>query len=359
MKTKMKRLTTLLLAVVLTITTAKVSVFAAAQPRVAVQIKMSSSADTQNEVTQNQVITAVVSWKNVLTTTGEPVTLTATNGAQILIQNASDVTFVGDTSSSVSSISRNSTGDLVTLTTGTPSLDPTNWNSLIFDIKAPSNAGNFKLSAKVGSNSTPSNPQTNFVEHEFNMSKLLSVNTSKDTIDGIENFEVFGTIDFSALNYANAYMLAMEVRNKQSGAVAFNSTSMNIPSSGNYNMGTFAFEKTHIDGTYEIEIVLLDRNYNTLYSAKKDITHTNTIYFPIHYQYKCGGSSSGKLGFGGGILGSGRIGDTVIVTAPNVANAYVLNVTINGAPANFINGNQIAVLITGETELYFNYRYNN
>lgn len=415
MITKLKKCIVLFLVAIMSIA---FSISSFAEPRVAVQINMSTDADNLEEVGPRDEITATVTWKSVLASSGERFTIQTTNGAEILIENEEDVTFQADgTSSSIKSVVRNSSGDTVTFTSGPPATSPSE-NKIIFKIKAPSKAGKFNMSVKIGAESTPNNPSTNFAEKEFTVNPL-KVDTSLDVIKENESFEVFGTVVFD-----DTLMIAMEIRNKSTGEIAFDSTTTTVSSDGKYSMGSFSFNESHATGKYIVEVLLLDSSYNPVSTAKKEIELVKSI-IPISMDYRdiASGQSlsshimefeygssvtlSPKLVFtgyelvgvlvngqqasdnqlqvtvteplevvfqyeklygvslkfiydgmfGGGEMGSGghRLGAVVHVTAPDKAGYKLVGVLVNDQRSTLINGNQVQVTITGNMEVSFEY----
>ena len=191
MSMKLKKGIALFLAVVMSIASTQISALAMITPRVAVQISMSTDVDQLDDVRPNTEITATVTWKSVLASAGEPITIQVSNGAEILINNEADVAFKANgVSAAIKSVNRNDVGDVVTFTSGRPATSPLE-NDITFKIKAPSTMGDFNMSVKIGSESTPNNPLTNYSEREFFVSPL-TVETTRDVIDDVEPFEVFG-----------------------------------------------------------------------------------------------------------------------------------------------------------------------
>lgn len=421
MSFKLKKCTALFLAVVMSIFSAQVNAFAMIAPRVAVavQISMSTDADQSNEVRPNDEITATVTWKSVLAPTGEPITIRVTNGAEILIYNQADVVFrANGVPASIQPVTRSTSGDVVTFISGTPATSPLE-NKITFQIKSPSSAGDFKLSVKIGSDSTAANPLTNFVEREFTILPL-TVNTSLDIVDGAEPFEVFGEVAVD-----DAFIIAMEIHNKETGDIAFGSTTMDISSNGRYTLGLFSFNESHAAGVYIVEVVLLDSGFNPVGTVKKEIQHvteqivsvkfmnvdTGEIFLSYSKKYNYGATISPEVIYSNyslvGALVNGqpveggkvklttngptevvfqfeilygiRItsinlarpglpmqvqistgghpnGAVVDVTAPEFDNYEVVGVLVNGQRATLINGNQVQVTINGSMEVTFEYR---
>ncbi|MCL2227489.1 MAG: hypothetical protein FWB97_07675 [Oscillospiraceae bacterium] len=98
MKLKSKRVAILLLTLAMLLTLAPLTVFAGPgfigiQPRVAVGIDMFTDADGYAEVEANEVISVTVGFRSILAPNGEPITIRATNGAEILVTDIGDVQF--------------------------------------------------------------------------------------------------------------------------------------------------------------------------------------------------------------------------------------------------------------------------
>lgn len=280
MSSKVKKSLALFLIAILSVTSVQVNVFAMNAPRVAVHISMSTDADKSGNVEPEEEITATVTWKGMFASTGEPVTIQVTNGAEILVYNEEDVDFQANgVPAAIKSVTRTPSGDSVTFTSGTPAASPLE-NKISFKIKAPSTTGSFNLSAKIGLNTTPNNPQTNFVEEEFNVNPLR-LNTTLDVIDQNDSFEVFGSLAFD-----DAFMLAMQIYNKETGSVAFETTTTDISREGKFTLGTYTFDDSHATGVYTVEIVLFDSNFTPIATAKKEIEHLKS-YHEISYVYKC------------------------------------------------------------------------
>ncbi len=279
MISKLKRCITISLIFLISLASVQMNASAMISPHMAVQISMSTDAGSDNEVKANEEINAAVTWRSVMAPTGEPITIQVTDGAKILIHNEEDITFSADgIPTPVNSIACSPDGDMVTFVTGIPATSPAE-NQISFTIKAPSNAVKFDLSVKIGSDSIPANPMTNFVQQEFTVKALL-LSTSLDIIFGDTAFDIYGEV-----NYEDALMIAMEVRNKETGDIAYGTTTMNLNNSGNNLLGTFAFDNSHPGGIYVIEAILLDSSFVPVASETKEIEHIKFSEVPISYKY--------------------------------------------------------------------------
>lgn len=167
MITKTRKIMALILFVIISVASVPVSAFATNAPRVAVQISMATDADKTGEVGPGDEISVTVTWKGVLASSGEPITIQVTNGAEILIYNEGDVVFQANgTPASIKPVTRTPNGETVTFASGSPATSPLE-NKITFKVKAPSSAGNFNLSIRIGTNTTPNKPLINFVEEEL------------------------------------------------------------------------------------------------------------------------------------------------------------------------------------------------
>lgn len=279
MSFKLKKYGTLLIIILLSFASMQITASAMISPHMAVQISMTTDAGPNNEVQGGDEINAVVTWRSVMAPAGEPITIQVTDGAEILINSEEDITFSADgLPAPVNSIVRSPDGNMVTFMSGIPATSPAE-NQLSFAIKAPSNAVNFGLSVKIGADAIPANPATNFVQQEFSVKALL-VSTSLDIIFGDTAFDIYGEV-----NYEDAFMIAMEVRNKETGDIAYGTTTMDLNNSGNNLLGTFAFDNSHPAGIYVVEAMLLDSSFVPVATEIKEIEHRKYSEVPISYKY--------------------------------------------------------------------------
>jgi hypothetical protein len=277
MNLKIKKNVVLFFAIVMCFVFMKDNALAQKAPRVAVQIAMNTDADSSDEVRTNQEITATVTWKGVRAASGEPITIQATNGAKILINNEADVLFTANgTPAPITSVVSN-LDDQVTFMSGTPVTSPLD-NQITFRVKAPAQATTFHFSVKIGSKTVPSDIRTNYIEKSFSAKPYLKVETSDDEIVASAPFEVFGEVA-----YDDIFMIALEVRNKETNQVVFDSFTMDILDNGNFNFGTFNFDDSHEVGTYIVEAILLDNSFTEVTSAKKEILYKNMIDVTVKY----------------------------------------------------------------------------
>lgn len=344
-KDKIIKSIALFFAVTMSVSSMQTIAFAKGTPRVAVQMSMSTNTDKSNEVGPNDEITAVVTWKSVLASAGEPITIRVTNGAEILISNEEDVEFKANgIAAPIKSVSRNSSGDTITFKSGAPASSPLE-NKITFKVQAPSSTGQFNLSVKIGSDTTADKPSINFVEKELTVNPFRLL-TSLNVIDGSESFEVFGKAVLD-----DAFMVAMEMHNKETGEVVFEATTMDISSDGQYTLGSFAFNDSHAIGEYVIDAVLLDSNFNSIATSTKEIERIKTviIYDDISIKYK---DDSGT------ILGSyteqHERGSSVTISPQLIfsSNYEFIGSLLNGQS---VEGDKVPFTVTGPAEVVFQY----
>lgn len=343
MKFQLKKWTVLFLAVIMSLALTQIGASAMITPRVAVQISMSTDVDNLYQIRTNKEVTVNVTWKSVLASAGEPITIKVTNGAEILVYDKSDVTFMANgVAASIKPVTRSADGDVVTFVSGSPASSPLE-NNITFKVKAPSTPGDFKLSVKIGSETMPNNPLTNFVEREFTVSPLV-VDTSVDVVDGFDSFDVFGEVD-----HEDAFIIAMEIHNKETGDVAFESLTMDISNDGNYSLGSFSFDDSHAIGAYVIDVVLLDSSFNPVATAKKEIERIMSAPLDISIKYLVLDPEESLLRY----TEQYRYGEVASFSPKVFFSAYRLTgIMLNG---ELIEGRNLEMTITESAEVVFLY----
>jgi hypothetical protein len=246
------------IAILLNYSIVSIFAFETIAPLVAVQISMSTSADQVSDVDVEEIIGITLRWKSVLATSGEPITINVTNGAEILITDENSVEFLaGGNPLSVKDVIVNPSKDVVKLKTA--SITASNMdNELIFQIKAPSNAGNFEVSTKIGLDNTPINAMTNYVERTFSVvGSNLYATISPEVVIGTMTFDIWGN---TGLTNANDFevMASYKVTHQGTGTDVFEYGDF-INSDGTFSYGPFSFFNENAPyGIYDIEISLFD-----------------------------------------------------------------------------------------------------
>ncbi len=165
MSSRSKKITVLLLTILISLNLLPINASAMISPFVTVLLSMSTDAGPDNEVNGGDEINVVVTWKGVYHGNGERLIIQVTNGAEILINSGADVIFDANGQQlPVNSVTRSPAGDVVTVITGPAAQTPAD-NYFYFTIKAPSSTVNFDLSVTTGY-PVSLNPR-NFVQQEF------------------------------------------------------------------------------------------------------------------------------------------------------------------------------------------------
>ncbi|MCL2222975.1 MAG: hypothetical protein FWB92_11725 [Oscillospiraceae bacterium] len=261
MKNTTKRAFALLLTFAMMLTFMPFASYAlGAVPRVALLLEMDTSATPNSDVDVNEEIIVSVRFRSILAPNGEPVTVTVTNGAQILINDESDVLFEAN---GVARPIRNiiASNNSVSFTTGAPATTPL-FNDLTFSIAAPSSPGDFSVSVLIGNPGTTPNVNVNFAERTFTAVSSFFVQTSHDVIIGRMPFDVFGGTDSGANN-----MVALEFRHIGSD---FKEALGNVAVTdidGTFLFNALVFPANAPAGMYEIGVVLIDVEGNEIDEA--------------------------------------------------------------------------------------------
>lgn len=364
MKLKMKKNFALFLAVLVAVLSVNVDTYAAA-PRVAVQIDMSTNADLSGLVDADSTITATVTWKSILAFSGEPITLQVTNGAEILISAPEDVTFKADgVPASVGPVTRSADGNAVTFSSAPPAASPLD-NEITFRIKAPSRAGKFNISAKIGKEETPNTPLINFVEKELTVIPTIDVVTNTDIIIRGDTLHVFGTV-----NAEDPLIVGLVIFNAQTGDVAFEATTTDISDSGEYDFGSFSFKEPYAEnvGTYTLQVTLLDHNYNQIATAEKSFEYRDVNRHTVIIKYQVAPHSFELAGGGNGTGGVVLLRETEVREEGSVLTYYPKEFPgyqftgwgfihfIDDRVQTVTNGIPLSDILTKDVEFVFEYR---
>ena len=236
-------------------------------PRVPTSINVTTSADASDVVSPNDEITVTVNFGSVLAPNGEPIAIWATNGAEILINDITDVRF--SAGGELRPIRDIATGDGVVRFMSGPPVSGLLANQLTFSIQAPPSAGDFTLTVRVGLETATINPASNFAQRTFRVGSHFTVNTTLDVVNRNQLFEVYGEIDFD-----DVFLVGMKIYNRDTGVNAFEATTLDLGTAldianGTYSMGLFSFDSSHAAGIYVVETTIVDSGgYDNIATAR-------------------------------------------------------------------------------------------
>jgi len=262
MKNTTKRAFALLLTFAMMLTFMPFASYAlGAVPRVALSLELNTSATPNSDVDVNQEIIVNVRFRSILAPNGEPVTVTVTNGAQILINDVSDVLFEAN---GVARPIRNIVADnnSVSFITGVPANTPL-LNDLTFSIVAPSSAGDFSVSVLIGNPGTIPNVNVNFAERTFTAVSSIYVQTSHDVVIGNMPFNVSGGSGDGAGNWA----VAAIVHSECGFGLTIGNPLAQTDISGRFQFDPIVFPPNAPAGMYNVTVELVDSGWNQLGKA--------------------------------------------------------------------------------------------
>ncbi|MCL2187979.1 MAG: DUF4198 domain-containing protein [Defluviitaleaceae bacterium] len=222
-------------------------------PRVALNVIKITSVDALPEVPTDEIFDVTVIFRSVLAPNGEPFTITATGGAEILINNPSDVTaMMGANPGTIRDIT-NQDG-VVRFMTSTPGL-PTQENIVTFQVRAPSTAGDFAISTKIGLDNTPQQPGINFVARSMIAAPQFYAESSHDVVIGNEPFDIFGNT-----NTENPLGLNMIILTVMRPGAITPAIERVFPTNfdGSFQYAGLIFPSNAVEGMYIVTVVWMD-----------------------------------------------------------------------------------------------------
>lgn len=244
-------------------------------PRASMRIEMKTSVDDKADIKGYEEIDVLIKWLESMPIE-EPITITATNEAKILIEDISDVEFLTNGEQRDISDLRIEDG-IVKFMTG--KAESRSNCTLAFKVRAPIAAGEFNISTKVAADNAPIT-RSNYVERTFNVTTGLTVETTYDTIYGDTPFDVFGLVNYESLAENPDLVISLDVYNEETGEMVYELTGADYPTDNTYKIGPLAFPDYCVDGTYIVQVTLAD-DWDIIGSASKKITYVKSKEFKI------------------------------------------------------------------------------
>lgn len=243
-------------------------------PMTAFEIIMLTDADmTGGEIEVNDEIIVTVRWRSVPAPAGSPFTITATNGAEILIHDQSDIAFYAAGSpGTINNLVAE--GNVVTFRTSTPAVTPLE-NEIRFTIQSPSASGEFSLSVKIGLPGSEPISGRNFIERSFEASAGFFVDTSYDLIIGDMPFDIFGEIGRTNIS-GTVYMVIINVIHTDYGNMEIERVGFANPD-GSFMKEGVTFPSNAPEGIYVVLAMLLDSGGNIIDTAEREIEYARPL----------------------------------------------------------------------------------
>lgn len=236
-------------------------------PRSSMRILMQTSVDGQEEISGCEEIEVKITWLESMAIK-EPVTITATNDARILVEHISDIVFETDgIQKEISALVLEK--DNVKFMTGMAA--GRSICTLTFKIQAPVAAGEFMVSAKVAAQ-TATNTMSNYIERAFQVTSGLTVETTAETIYGNFPFDVFGEVNYKKQEQNPDLIISLDIYHEETGEIVYELTGADYPKDNTYNIGPMVFPDSCEDGTYIVYVTLAD-GWDIIGSASKKITY--------------------------------------------------------------------------------------
>ena len=232
-------------------------------PLVSVNIMMSTDVDLLGEIEPLDEITVTVSWTSVLVTSN-PVAISVSNGAEILVNYETDVEFLaggilGAVSDLVTGVNE------VTFVSGAVASGNLA-NEITFRVQAPPAAGDFDLSVLIGLPTVAISPGINFVERTFDVGTGFFVETSYDTIVGDMPFDVFGETGRTNVG-GHEYIVAFTVSHIDDLSNPVIEGAYFTAPNGSFIFEQVEFPSYALEGIYVVQAVLTDTNGSILRNA--------------------------------------------------------------------------------------------
>lgn len=222
-------------------------------PRSSMKILMETSVDGQEDLSGMQDIDVTVTWQESMAVK-EPVKIAVTEGAQILIDDVSDVVF--KTAGTQKDISDLTIEDgIVKFMSGQAARGSV--CTLDFKVKAPLVAGEFNISTKVAAENAP-NTRSNYIEKTFNVTSGLTIETTAETVYGDIPFDVFGQVYYVSQQETPELTVTLDVYNEDTGEMVYELTGADYPTENKYTIGDLVFPDYCVDGNYVVQITLSD-----------------------------------------------------------------------------------------------------
>ena len=232
--------------------------------------------DLVGDVAPNAEIRVTARWFSRATLT-HPVTIRVTNGAEVLADYATDITFTAG--GSEVPINNFVAGDgVVTFTTSTLADAPLA-NEITFSIQAPPTEGYFDLTVRVG-------PGTNYEYGNydvktFNVVTSFIVETSSDIIVGDERFDVFGNVGREFTN--GNYFVGFDFIHVETGTISAMYSTTPEPN-GDFFFGDVQFpDDAPLAGIFQVKAVLVCRiTFEEITSIPIEIERVMSVLQPTN-----------------------------------------------------------------------------
>lgn len=234
---------------------------------VAVSVEMLTDASS-GEVETNETVNVTIQFRSAIVSSTR-VTIDVTNGANILINNPSDITFLAN--GVVGGISDlQVSGSQVQFTANGLASTPL-VNEVVFSVQAPSAPGSFNISTRIGA-ATPS--PMNSTTQSFDVVSGFTVDSSHDTVVGSTAFTISGNAGVD--NAGN--FVAIAFRHIATGVfvdaledIAF------VGADGQFELSPRSFPASADEGMYEVVAVLLDGSFIPIAQATTVIEFVRSV----------------------------------------------------------------------------------
>lgn len=221
-------------------------------PTIAFTASMTSSIDSMPDVPTEEVFDVTLIFRSMMPAS-QQIMLAATNGAEILIADPSDVNaMMGVNVGSINSITNDN--GVIRFRTSIPAAAAFD-NTLTFQVRAPIDAGDFTLTARIGLENSPIQPNANFVERTFTAAPAFFINVSHDVILGSEPFTIYGQI--GAENYNGLHLVGFSI-NCLINDEAILSDLVSPNPDGSFAFNDLVFPSGADEGFYRIRATWLD-----------------------------------------------------------------------------------------------------